>query len=489
MKKFFFPILLIFGISLFAQTTPPKPLVQSRGTLAEIPVGCELGQLYFATDQAAGSNVYGCDTGGNPGSWTLEGGGGGGGGTPGGSAGSVQIDKAGNFAGIIAFVLGTDDYLIGTPDSAHRDPAPMPFCTGTGVYFPYPACIPTQIFFDNFPNNTATGSGLDCSGFDTATCSQEPPADLIVKGIIQTVASGTYNTEWVVLDTGTNFVDNAELVSVTALGATVQWLHANSLSTPNVFSDQEAVVIDNNDANVRQISSNVTNVSMRHGTAFQAFGSQPTVGMDCGAGGTCNVTERMAGEVIAANGGANGLDGFLVGLDVIMTTNVKNTTLCAGSLFYTATSATTSTCGVLIDDLFGASPFSLNPFYQMGGPPSGTNNQLNIWESNSVFDGTMTLGQWLSASAVPSVSGSGAVLGAGSNVLGGTFTTTTTGAMTVTLTFPGSDPAPAHGYACNFSDRTTANLMRQTSTSTTTAVVQGASVAGDVIQYSGCTAY
>lgn len=76
MKRFFLSLLFVFWIPLYAQTTPPKPLVQSRGTLAEIPVGCELGQLYFATDQTAGSNIYGCDTGGNPGHWSPQGGGG-----------------------------------------------------------------------------------------------------------------------------------------------------------------------------------------------------------------------------------------------------------------------------------------------------------------------------------------------------------------------------------------------------------------------------
>lgn len=69
---------LLASIS-FAQIGPPtqaQAIINQRGTLANIPVSCQLGQLYFATDQAAGKNLYGCTTPGNPGVWSLQSGGG-----------------------------------------------------------------------------------------------------------------------------------------------------------------------------------------------------------------------------------------------------------------------------------------------------------------------------------------------------------------------------------------------------------------------------
>ena len=67
--------LLAFPVLLAAQPTPPLALVSQAGPLANIPPACTLGQLYFATDQTAGQNVYGCTTAGNPGVWTLQAGG------------------------------------------------------------------------------------------------------------------------------------------------------------------------------------------------------------------------------------------------------------------------------------------------------------------------------------------------------------------------------------------------------------------------------
>src|SRR4051794_27704806 len=53
-------------------TSPVK-----TGTLAARPVNCSQGEMYFASDAAAGQNLYVCTTPGTPGVWTLQGGSGG----------------------------------------------------------------------------------------------------------------------------------------------------------------------------------------------------------------------------------------------------------------------------------------------------------------------------------------------------------------------------------------------------------------------------
>jgi hypothetical protein len=56
-----------------AGTTAPV----KTGTLAARPAGCTRGEMYFATDVAAGQNLYLCTATGTPGTWTAQGGSGG----------------------------------------------------------------------------------------------------------------------------------------------------------------------------------------------------------------------------------------------------------------------------------------------------------------------------------------------------------------------------------------------------------------------------
>ena len=63
-------LLAVLPLSLMAQVSVPKALTNQKGTLAQIPANCSVGQLYFASDQTPGANVYGC-TAGNV--WTLTG--------------------------------------------------------------------------------------------------------------------------------------------------------------------------------------------------------------------------------------------------------------------------------------------------------------------------------------------------------------------------------------------------------------------------------
>jgi hypothetical protein len=74
----------------------------------------------------------------------------------------------------------------------------------------------------------------------------------------------------------------------------------------------------------------------------------------------------------------------------------------------------------------------------------------------------------------------GATIGTGSKNNAGFVTSTTTGASTIVITFSVTAPT---GWAIMASNLTTANLIRQSAKSTTTATLSGTTVTGDVITY------
>lgn len=74
----------------------------------------------------------------------------------------------------------------------------------------------------------------------------------------------------------------------------------------------------------------------------------------------------------------------------------------------------------------------------------------------------------------------GATIGSGSKANAGFVTATTTGVSTVVITFPFTSTT---GWAIAPQNNTTANLIRQTASSTTTATFVGTTVSGDVISY------
>jgi hypothetical protein len=92
-----------------------------------------------------------------------------------------------------------------------------------------------------------------------------------------------------------------------------------------------------------------------------------------------------------------------------------------------------------------------------------------------------------SGSTAPAVTGcTSAAIVAGSTALAGQINTTPTGACAVTLTFGTAAP---HGYNCAISNQTTANLIRQTASTATTAVFTGVTVADDVLAYGPCVGW
>lgn len=103
--------------------------------------------------------------------------------------------------------------------------------------------------------------------------------------------------------------------------------------------------------------------------------------------------------------------------------------------------------------------------------------------------GSLKFTQTIAAGSGPTVgagSCTGATIGTGSTQMTGTITGTPTGTCTVTLTFP---VAATTGYSCAISNQTTANLIRQTASSTTVATFVGVTVANDVLRYGPCIAY
>lgn len=84
------------------------------------------------------------------------------------------------------------------------------------------------------------------------------------------------------------------------------------------------------------------------------------------------------------------------------------------------------------------------------------------------------------------VAGCGAASPTG-GATGGTFTVTTTGSCTATITM-GDTQTAAHGWNCSANNVTTANLLRGVPNSTTTAKLIGTTVSGDTLSFA-CSKY
>jgi hypothetical protein len=87
--------------------------------------------------------------------------------------------------------------------------------------------------------------------------------------------------------------------------------------------------------------------------------------------------------------------------------------------------------------------------------------------------------------SIPSVATCGTI-GTGSKNAAGFITSNTTGSCVSVLTFNGATAAT--GWSCGISNGTTANILTQTGSSTTTATFTGVTVTGDILRYV-CMAY
>lgn len=123
-----------------------------------------------------------------------------------------------------------------------------------------------------------------------------------------------------------------------------------------------------------------------------------------------------------------------------------------------------------------------------GNPDTGTaRNAAGVTEFNNGRNGTFReakLRSLIVGGTVPGISGCSAGTQTGGGTAG-TYASGTTGVCTVTLTFAFTAPT---GWNCSANNQTTANLIRQTGGSTTTAVIAGTTVSGDVVSF-GCMAY
>lgn len=196
MKKYLIPLLVICALGAVAQTTPPKALIDSRGTLAQLPVGCSLGQLFFATDAIAGANVYGCTTPGNPGVWTIQGGSGSG--TVTAVTGQAPITSSGGTApqvrclGCVADVDAVSTCAVPIAGSAAATTAAINAClaahTSSHIYFP------TGVYnVDNSANQPGISSSTFSGTLDFA------PGALIKFNTISTASGDVLD-----LENGTN---------------------------------------------------------------------------------------------------------------------------------------------------------------------------------------------------------------------------------------------------------------------------------------------
>lgn len=147
-----------------------------------------------------------------------------------------------------------------------------------------------------------------------------------------------------------------------------------------------------------------------------------------------------------------------------------------GQMTYSAAGAQTVTAGV-----------SLN----IAGPPiQGTNVTITTPRAVQVQAGLSDAPGWESNGTAVTLSGACGSDTPTGGATAGTYTSRTTGSCVTTVTLNGATGLTAKtGWACTISNQTTANLIRQTSSTATTVTFTGVTVTGDVIVFGPCSAY
>ena len=137
----------------------------------------------------------------------------------------------------------------------------------------------------------------------------------------------------------------------------------------------------------------------------------------------------------------------------------------------------------------GAYTFAASAVDSTGAKDTGIGrNAAGIVEANSGTPGTLRdfkARSLLGGGTSPTV-GTCGTIGTGSTNSAGFITSGVTGACVSVITFNGTT-APT-GWSCAVSNSATANLHRQTASSTTTATLSGTTVDGDILRYV-CIAY
>jgi hypothetical protein len=197
----------------------------------------------------------------------------------------------------------------------------------------------------------------------------------------------------------------------------------------------------------------------------QSFGGT-TITLNSGAG--TNFPMTSSGGKWGLGAGATSPSYFMT---VIPTANVT----ASQTFFLQDGTASTGKTGAVIKA--GAGDAATDKLFQ-------TQNNSGTLTSSITRDGDISAHTLTGIGTAPTVSSG--TIGTGARNLAGFITSTTTGAYTGVLTFSGLT-APV-GWACAVSNNTTANLIRQTAYTTTTATFAGTTVSGDVLTYN-CIAF
>lgn len=177
---------------------------------------------------------------------------------------------------------------------------------------------------------------------------------------------------------------------------------------------------------------------------------------------------------------------------IIITATVPPCSSCNDTVRATLNTALLANAGGIYGDVISGQ--GVDPIIGVNGANSNTFYYASLDHLN-------TVGQSIIANkymyAALQLSPTGVVLNAGPPVAAtcgtvsnssknnsGTIVSATTGSCASTITFVG--PAAPIGWNCSISNSTTANLIRQTGSTTTTATFTGVTVSGDVLLYS-CT--
>ena len=351
----------------------------------------------------------------------------GGGGAPGGTTNSIQVNS-----GSSTFVAPTSTAILGGADAA----------TATNITLTSPSISTgtSNTAGGNLtiaaPKSTGTGLGgsiiFQTSPAGTIGSTQNASVTVLT---IDTAATSTFNGNIVTNGVTSNVISSTNWI----VSGTNHYARSNT-STYN-FGVSDDLILSRPAAAVLQ-----------HGALDAATAIAQTIQMQSVVAGTTSTAGQNATIIGSRSTGA------VVGGDIIFQTSAANA------------AATTQNSAVEIFRLKGSAASSANP------------------------GRVLIAGQIESSGSVPTAAGAGGTCATGA-IAGGanagtvTLTAACAATNTITLTFK---TAAATGWACFAGNRNVpANLIQETSTSTTTAVLTAAgttSGATDVIQYA-CTAY